>query len=316
MTHNYSLLFPFYPREYGIYRERVNTLSEFSKRVALDNGIKDVYVSVYDLSCTIDKVVFDIDSVFLTEALKEARKLYQNLAEFSIPTIPIFSGRKGFHIYALLEPWKPSDLVTAKEALRILSKKFTNGFRFVDPHLVGNVAALIRVPNTQHQRGIYCTYLRPEELDSLDNVLKFCRSSRSVIYDLPQRPKISELIEIPQVENKISRFRNETFPRNKLSASLAKNILRPCLYEAILKPNPPHIIRIELVSELLALDYSEEDVVAFIKSLNWQDFNEEITAKQVHQIYSREYLPFSCNKLREVVSCSECGWRYWWNGPT
>jgi DNA primase large subunit len=76
--------------------------------------------------------------------------------------------------------------------------------------------------------------------------------------------------------------------------------------------DPPHMVRIDFVSELMFLGFNQEQVFHVIRELKWSDFNVKTTRTQIKQIYERKYLPPSCLKLKDFVSCSSCGWFYFW----
>ena len=98
------------------------------------------------------------------------------------------------------------------------------------------------------------------------------------------------------------------------SLQLVKPLIRPCVFEEVTtNPEPPHIVRLALVTELMYYGWSKESVIELIRKLRWRDYNQKTTKYQVDHIYSKGYLPPSCHKLMYFVRCNNCGWVYFYN---
>jgi len=309
---NLRLLFSFYPREYSKKRILIHSPYELERRMNIDNGLDDIFVSVYDVNHIIDKIVFDIDGKSLPEALKQTNELINRLEEAKIPTIPIFSGKKGFHVYALFEPWRSTNDSTASEVVRLVSVKFAEGLSMVDSHLIGNISALIRVPNTIHPNGYgYCTYLRPSELADLSTILELCKHRRSPEYFLYPRKDIRDFVDLSEIKQESKKdifFKPNS--SEKINYRFLSNLLRPCIAKAIFK-DPCHMVRVEFVAELRELGYTADQILKLCSQLDWADFNPEISSKQIAQVF-KGYKPLRCQKLKKFVNCTNCGWVYWW----
>ncbi|MEM4534987.1 MAG: hypothetical protein QW764_02965 [Desulfurococcaceae archaeon] len=310
-------LFPFFPRDYGRYRTTVNSFDEIVRLIARDNGVVDVYVSVYDRDLHIDKVVWDIDSKGpngLSAALEQAKRLYEKLRSKGIPSVPVFSGKKGFHIYALFQPvvldyFTASDLIKNVQEQFILQAKVT----LADDHLIGNPSALIRVPNTLNKTR-YCVPLPEDFLDwTILDVLEYALRPHDLDLNFGYRPDIKDFYN-PEISYPVGRpvtLEKTNPPRTNAKALSA--LIRPCVFDILVNfSEPPHFARAELVTELNALGYDPDSIVETIKSLNWSDFDESITRKYVEKYVN--YLPYSCRRLRQmgIICRAGCRWRYFW----
>ena len=188
---NNSFLFNQFPRDVSIpnifkkgsfYRKQVTCKRDFQRYLNLMIGSSiGTYTSIYDVneSLLIDKVVFDLDSKDLDEAFVDVGILCSRLYDKNISYLVIFSGKKGFHVYGLVKPIKlPRDI--AGYYLANLQRSLTNGLETVDTHLIGNVSAMIRVPNTLNGSR-YCTPL-PFEFPkmSIEEILDYSKTQHSI----------------------------------------------------------------------------------------------------------------------------------------
>jgi len=314
-----KLLFSFFPREYGRYRQVVTNYDDLVKLINRDNGLMDVYVSVYDKNLHIDKVIWDIDSRTpsgLNVALEEAKRLYNLLMSKGIPTLPVFSGKKGFHIYAFFRPLQ-LNVVTASELIRNIQEQFIiqAKVRLADSHLIGNVSALIRVPNTLNWTR-FCVPLPDKFVNwSITDILNYALEPHNGIEINGYRPDIRDFYnpEIMYPTGKPATFIDEKSVIPSNVKELLRYLLRPCIFALVTNiREPPHFARVELVTELSALGYNVDELVEIIKRLNWADFDESITRKYVEKYVN--YIPYSCRRLRYMgVRCPEdCHWHYFW----
>jgi len=287
---------------------------------------KGVYVSLYDtnVEVTIDKFVFDLDcKTNLNKALEDTIVLVDRLKKKNIPCSVIFSGSKGFHVYGLLKPKKLSrDIATYY--LDHLQRELSKEIESVDAHLIGDIRRMIRVPNTLNNNH-YCAPLpinfqemSPKEiLDYSTRIrtyrLHFTHGKLKAIQDLVN-------IEFPQKRN--IEVQDDILPQDTINISsvpdieILKELIRPCVFEAVTSANPPHVVRLNLVSELMFLGFSEDQVLEIIKNLNWEDFDERATRYQIKKIFEKKLKPYSTSKLCQILGC-ECevneGY-YWWSG--
>jgi len=308
-------LFKRMPRCVGLYGDIVNTWEELLRYVSVHNGVEDVYVCLYDTSLTIDKIFFDIDSFSLDRAFDAVKKLISRLDDYDLPYIPVFSGKKGFHVYIPIKPWKPPNIETAKAVLRDIQESLAGDIKEADRHVFGDVRRKVRFPNTLNSTN-YATPLPPDFTSwSLSQVIDWAKTPKNVEYDV-KLVDIETLtdIDVTHYNNYYSSRQAPTSTYNApISVQSVLRLLRPCVAEVLLKDRePPHMVRVDMVAELMWLGFTEEQIVEFIKMLGWVDFDEKTTRYQVHHIFSRKYRPLSCSKLKDFVRCTKCGWFYWW----
>jgi hypothetical protein len=182
-------LFRPFNREVGKHRFKIFSQSQFEDYVLRTSGKDDVYVSVYTLDRILDRLVFDFDG---SSAYSEARRVYAWCLEQGFPTIPTISGSKGFHLYVLFKPLtveNPKEFIMDK-AVSVLNSAL--GVKrwdetSVDFHVVGNVSAMIRVPNTLRPPAnvSYCSYLPKDwHLLSEEEVWHYSKYPHTVFYDM------------------------------------------------------------------------------------------------------------------------------------
>jgi len=102
MSSPFSFLFDTFPREVGNpFRTVVFRPKEFEQFVMINNGKTDVFINIYDIKRTVDKLFYDFDEPFAFEYAAKFAKwlLYNNIA-----FVPLITPKKGYHIYVLLNP--------------------------------------------------------------------------------------------------------------------------------------------------------------------------------------------------------------------
>lgn len=309
-------LFYKFPREVGYRRVVVNNKSELLHYVELANGVKPVYVSLYDLGLTIDKVFFDFDSTSLQHVFDEVKLFIKKLNDYNLPYIPVFSGQKGFHVYVLMKPWRPPNTETARAILRDIQVKLAGSFTTADRHVFGDVRRLVRFPNTLNKTN-YCVPL-PYDFTSwtIEEIIRYAKEPHTIDYNIRDIPGIEAFVD--EVHDYISEDTGKLTPLHDFHdmpprLHLIKELIRPCVFEAVTTdPEPPHIVRMALVTELMYYGWSGDSIYELIRLLNWRDFDPKITKYQIDQIFRHRYLPPSCNKLRHFVRCTNCGWVYFY----
>jgi hypothetical protein len=306
-------LFNKFPREVGLSRRIVHNMQEFMRYVELNNGVNGVYTSLYDTALAIDKVFFDIDNEDLQKAKDDAKTLMGRLNEYNLPYIFIFSGRKGFHVYIPLYSWIPPNIETARYVLKSIQLPLIDGISSIDRHVVGDVRRLARVPNTLNKNN-YCVPLPNEFINwSLSTIIDYAKKPHDIDYDI--KP-----IDIRSVADFDFDYEpiEQNFIINKTwelpsSFRLVIPLIRPCIAKVLMEDkNPPHMVRLDFVTELMWLGFSQEQIFNIIRELGWSDFKPSITRLQIRQIFEHKYLPPSCSRLKDFVRCDNCGWFYFW----
>jgi len=298
-------------------RKRIRSLLEFARFVDENNGVKDVYVSLYPYDFKlIDKIFLDLDG---EESLEDAQRIYAYCLKEGVPVIPVASGKKGFHLYILVKPVRFDDVNEAKRALAratygLLYRVFGNRKTLlsVDPHPIGDVKRLVRVPNTLRppENKSFCTYLPPDEFleMSWEDVVMYVKSPHVYDYDClnGNRPDLSEFmideggeLDLKFEATKPIGNRTPLIPRKEGAVyEFLRRILRPCLYRHIIEPEPPHCVRVAATLDLLANGLTPEEIFDIYSKLGWRDWNPHITEYQIKSLIKLK--PYSCRKLRRL----------------
>lgn len=313
-----STLFPFFPRQVGIPRTIVKNKKEMDKYIQKFNGTNiGCHTSLYDFNSypVIDKLLFDFDGKDLNVVFDEVKNFVQLLQKKNFLFIPVFSGKKGFHIYILLKPER-IDKNTGKFLLHRVESELVEGFKTVDWQKVGDIGAMIRIPNTINN-GRYCCCL-PENFTEmkLSEILSLSKNKNYFNINLKKK-KLPSLLDLANItmetaDNDIvdipKGVKRVTPPFKRL-----KDLIRPCIYNELKNnPNPKHLVRFDLVSELFFIGYTPTQVYKIIENLNWSDFKPDLTMYFINDIFANEYMPPSCERLSREINCTKCGWKYWW----
>ena len=311
----------FYPfnRSVGLYRSPIQTYEQFREYIDRNNGIRDCFASVYSSDGYIDKIFFDIDSKTHFSSVRDsAVMLYQHLTSKGYRCIPVFSGRKGFHIHLLLKREQYDSQAKAKSLLKSASisiiadafgievSKLLNGelSRYVDPTTIGDVSRIMRIPNTLRppQNDLWCVPL-PESFPSMSEseLTKYAKEPHILDYTNQERPRLKDLassvIDKIDIKEQHKAFVNPGVACDALVVDdVVKHVVRPCLYNRIHDANPSHTVRLAMSADMLNLGYSQEQVVDYFSRLGWVDFNRRRTADAVKQCSGLN--SYSCKTLR------------------
>lgn len=325
-----NTLFPVFPREIGIpwddpkrdfFRKTVTSKRGLTNYINTVNGIRNCYVSVYDANPNpiIDKIVFDVDSTNLGIALRDITKLTKRIKD---PFLVLFSGRKGFHVYILLKPQKLRRDV-AGFYVKELQQRLSKGIKTVDTHLVGNISAMIRIPQTLNNKH-YCTFLPPEfKKWDINQILQWSmRPQELQIHCATDYRTIEEIVG----EIEVKQYEPVTYPDGLKINGIPPIedlhlFIRPCVLEEMLHPvrkdrGAFHITRMSLVSELMFLGHTKNQVLDVFRLIHSKypisDFDEDRTMYQISKIFENKIKPYGCVKLKEQLPCNNCGWKYMW----
>lgn len=326
------LFYPFRRNVGNPYQKQIRNIREFVQFITQNNGINDCFIAIYDKYKTIDKLFFDLDVL----DIKLAYKFYKYLIDQGLSVVPVFSGKKGFHFYVLLKPMRFKALDEAVATIRQVSytlideagmyikQKTEDGEQYkislLDSRVIGDLNRLARVPNTLRppENLTYCTYLPPDfNKMTLEDLIMYAKSPHHMdnTYDIVRKDKLVDLHmtdaiydyrqPISYEPGSVSSF-NGSSNLNNINKSIKKFlklILRPCLYYFITTEEPPHDIRTATVCELLALEFSPEEIIAIFSKLNWADWSESITRYHVYHIANKRLKRYSCKRLRELGYC-------------
>ena len=265
------------------------------------------------------------------ETLEQARRLHKHLLSENIEHGIWYSGG-GFHIWVALDkPYIPSSgayVSSIKEAGMAVVNEWVHKLKLYcsDPAVPFDTSGLIRIPNSYNaKRGYWSIPLTTEEL--MDNDIwsimelaleprkgKFTYGTQGVILDV-KKPSEREAI-----------FKTSAPAIDLPTISMDGITILPCLNTAACQQggNPSHDARVQLVKYLakrlrnffpldsISMEQRQEhteQIIQFIKRLEWADFNEGITRYQVSTIVNKDY-PQTCSMLWKKGMClGKCN--YW-----
>ena len=321
------LFYPFFPREIGIpnekyFRRRTCTAPEFFAEVEKTRSSgREAYAGVYafdDERVVIDRIAFDVDAPSLFIARKVALKLCSILNDLDLQPVIVFSGRKGFHVYAFLSP-KQMNIAFAKCITRLLCLELTKELpakKFVDTHLFGNVRGMLRVPNTLHSSKHYAIPLMQEKFMEQD-IMDILRMSRLVqeIDEIERDYRtVIDIADEIQVSGRTQQHNSFSVHHNTdkigvIGLDVIREFVRECVVDELLTNSEPHhLVRFDFVSELMCAGFSEEDVLRiFTRYFSfWNDFDVERTRYQIHHIFQQKYLPLSSGVVALLARSRLC----------
>ena len=297
-------------------RWRIHTEDEFIKFIDQNNGASDCYSSIYPADGAVDKIFFDIDSPNgITGSIDESRRLYSWLLSKGYNVIPVLSGKKGFHHYLLLKPkqYDNSKSLLTRATLSILSECFGYGedgvikTTMVDPHIVGDVRRISRIPNTLRppENLTWCTYLPADWVKmTTAELVSQMKSPRTYDYDLDGTFPTLEDFPDPPAEIMDWKLVESIEPAHPIKGNtFLKNLLRPCLYRHMMLDHPGHSVRVAATVDLLGF-YEPGEIFEMYKSLGWSDWDPELTMEQI--VSCRSLSPYGCKKLKQLGIPEAC----------
>lgn len=329
-----KMLFNRFPREMGLpHKVPVYSWADVERVVDENNGKRDIYISLYDTrTYTIDKMMFDLDIL----DLELAGKFFNHLRKKEgLPTVPLFTGKKGFHFYVILKPKYFPDKDVAKALLRKVSfsivdragmykvveeSGFTYKVSLLDTAVFGDLRRSARMPNTLRppENLTYAVYL-PEDFYkwSLEELFQWAKEPHYDVYyrftvdkaldEIEVSDVIYDYLAVPQVTYSQTEVIRDASLEGKERSELVKylrGILRPCILNNLLKPNPPFLAVLAAVIDLMWAGFSKEDTVRILSKFHWLNFDEMIPHYvDIDYIYRRGLLPFKCKKLKEYGLC-------------
>jgi len=311
-----------------VYIEKEFSFKSFEK--TFKNKVP-FFVSTYQFkdknTPIIDNMFFDIDSYFsIRIPYRNIKKLKDFCNDYKIPYIINFSGGKGFHFYMRFKPIIPKteqeknkirDIIYSLQ-LRI-SKDI--GIEAYDEPTYGRMRFLCRYPTSKYIRrdeetgemmnnGFYCRNLTEKDFDKgLKHIVNIVKEPG----DIPKtKPAKISLYDIKNIYKDLVMKHRENGISERMLVQRAGSTIPtisalgvPCLKAIANNKHPSHFERIELVSFLKFLGYTDVAINAFLKNLNWRDYKYAITSYQVRTINPR--YP-KCSFLRKTYGhlCKDC----------
>ncbi|MGB9854755.1 MAG: DNA primase small subunit domain-containing protein [Candidatus Bathyarchaeales archaeon] len=254
-----------------------------------------------DTPCAIEKLFFDFDcEKDLNQAWKEAKVFAEALKAFyHVETLIVYSGRKGFHVYAFLNKLVYFDLGQlhlAKQAYGELQNRLVKGLNLhtLDNSVIGDIKRLSRVPFSIHEEtGSLCCPItldrKPYTPQSLDN------------YKTLDRKLLSPVIKDLKTREKIIALKSTRLPDS--SKSFVKGI-RPCIRKALQLPLEGangHLMRLAIAREYLKAGYSIDEIVPLFR--NQPDYSPLKTRYYVEHAQKNPAKPFKCRTIQRLGYC-------------
>lgn len=292
-------------------RWRIHSMDEFIRFIENNSGRADCFSSIYPVDGTIDKIYFDIDDPKgVVECRDEAERLYSWLVMKGFNVIPVLSGKKGFNLYLLLKPkhYENSKELLTKATCSILCEAF--GYdkgkgevktEYVDPHPIGDVRRISRIPNTLRppENLTWCTYL-PDDWVKMSTAELISHMKSPITYDYDLDGTFPTLEDFPDPPAEIIKWTlvESIEPAHPVKDNVfLKNLLRPCLYRHMVSAKPGHHVRVASTVDLLMF-FDPGKILEMYRALEWIDWDPDETLKQ---IYSCGHLkPYSCKRLRQL----------------
>jgi hypothetical protein len=303
-------LFGNFPREVGNpVRSVVRRLEDLENFVTINNGQHECFVGVYpQYGKVVDKITLDADD---KGSLHESKQLYKNLRSKNYLVIPVVSGKKGYHLHALMKPsiHDNNKQLLMNATLKLLEDSFGINVKgelnckTFDTTTFGDIRQLIRIPNTLRppENRNLCTYLPPDEFLDMteEDIALHMKTIHYYKYSGVLLPSIDEFEETNVKCNSTKKIEvNDEIP-----ISEGKNVLRPCLYRHMIRPEPPHVVRVAATIDLLSF-FTENEILKLYSKLGWIDFNPRITEYQIRTC--KNLRSYSCKTLRKKGIPREC----------
>lgn len=267
--------------------------------------------------------------VSLSEPLEQTLRLHEYLLKSDIRHAVWFSGG-GFHVWVALDksyiPSNGPHLSSVREAgMKIINEWIRDLDLYCsDPAVPFDTSGLIRIPNSYNaKRGYWSIPLTTEELrgSDIDHIMSMARRPRR---GFKSYGNSGVILDVKKVKEAVFK---KSGPAIDLPVIQMDGVMiLPCLNQAACQQggNPSHDARVQLVKYLAMrlrnffpwenVSNSDreghiEQIVSFIKSLEWADFDEGVTRYQVSSIVSKDY-PQTCRMLYNKGHClGKC--RYW-----
>jgi len=274
----------------------------------------------------VDNLFFDIDSYMgIRSPYRNVKILRDFLRDNKIPYLINFSGGKGFHLFVFFKPIIPTsekskesiaDLMYSLQ-IRMASDLKLEDF---DEPTFGRIRFLVRYPTSLYLRkneetrqydksGFYCRNLTDDDFDGgVKHISEVVKTPGTV----PKTPKTTKTIQdIAKLFPKlIIKHRSEPIKPIQLNRNGNETLTLaalgvPCLQELSKHSHPTHYERVELVSFLKTMGYTDQSIIIFIKNCNWTRYSYKTTSYQVRTIRSR--MP-RCSFLRKSYGtlCDKC----------
>ncbi len=276
------------------------------------NGIANLFYNPYKYRDYVDYFIFDLDG---PTSFEDNNKLCKYFNKFQ--HVHVFSGKKGFHFYLKIKPIPLNDMLRVyfmgfvnfvKDEIELGSWDYNTSIRLA----TGN--GLIRIPNTIHLGGRYCTYI-PCNVD-FDTVLKYAEHTNPVLRHSGDEYDITVYSTYERKHNDVNVTVN-TYEIDDVDINTVREIVRPCIFNRAYTKHPDHFIRTQFTLELIYLGYDVDSILNILSKMGWDNFDYNISRYHVQKLFdkvkSKKLLPASCSTLRNLgIGCDKCDYNNWW----
>jgi len=299
------------PRELGdparFYAESPDALLDFIRDA---DGKAPIFQSVNHYSApntvsTLDKLFFDFDSKSdIDKAWAEAWDFADRLRQFyEVGALLVFSGSKGFHLYAWLR--RPVGRVLSQQHLKALYGELqrmilgNTAYETLDRAVLGDVKRLARVPYSTHQgSGQLCV-----PVDHARRPVLIMSGFTAVYREHGIPEKVVETAARHVTDAILDEERRRRLAERRPRRFSDDGTLRPCMAE-IMKArsvhDPAHKLMGALVLELkFRLGWNKERIVAAFSHM--LDYEPSETKRQVDSWWDK--MPFRCPTIELLGGC-------------
>ena len=117
----------------------------------------------------------------------------------------------------------------------------------------------------------------------------------------------------PSQINSREEFKDEIKVSSVPNMEILGELIRPCVIKEIQKSNPCSTARLDFVSEMMFAAFTPKQILDVVKGLEWENFDARMSNYQISRIFDKKVKPYSCQKLRQVLDCTNCNFHYYWN---
>jgi hypothetical protein len=322
------LFYPFsdFPREIGnpLRCGIVNNKQELSNFVNTYNGKTKVFTSLYSFdeienkrgiyeSARINKIYFDFDNP--ETSLLCANKLHNYSLEHDYSHCIFFSGG-GFHVYIKVN--YPNNLKNKKASVGNAQYFIAdenkinigiNGNSDLDGHIIGNIAQLVRIPNTYNiKRKKFCIPISDEDLKTknMDDFKGLANRQRFEFFSYGKGALDIEKFDGEEFDREYEISDNIESGSSGITIDIEK--LPPCIKEFTTKKHLKHGERYLFILYCRELGLLYEDTLALMKTFLEPKvfFHCVKQERQPFWTYRRKDLIFpSCETLKERGFCTK-----------
>jgi len=312
-----NLFFTQFPRDAGFPdRRTVHSLDEFIDKAMYEYASSPCFMNLYNevisfLWIDIDDKEWNQEKLFSSVRDTYYKTFTDELKINPNDIILVYSGKKGYHYYIQNTPIRipPNGkaLVSFKNSWKHVLTYVTRDLLQADSPLFTDNRRLTRIPGIKRPEGTICFALNPQELFKFNSLYEYLYSyglnwdkiiKTSNAWLKTIRPtKRNYLAEIRQktidIDWKIPIKQNNVSVEDLLSIQENKDgygktvdhILKRSLsaetYLGVHQHNPLNSVRITYALALLHKGFTVEDIVSFTSTLQWFDYDSDVTRNRV-----------------------------------